>query len=129
METLELDVVVVEIRDALDNEVPFDHLMQWINEDLFFNDVQLDTLVGMLEDANLQGFATYLADKIASPTLETDIENSLPWFKNDKRNRGAYDEVFEPRDKKTLVMFKELRPKGSDQLSLPRTKKEWRSDL
>ena len=135
MENSRLELVLDEIIDALENEVevvPHDAIIQYINEEATdLTNTDLDTLVGLLEDKGYGDFASSLADEIANPTLETEIENNQPWFKNDKRNRAAIDEPKQERERSWVQRYMHICSKHSNVVYTPQRLDSpiWRNDL
>tara|TARA_R100000458_G_scaffold18674_1_gene16296 strand:+ start:1819 stop:2217 length:399 start_codon:yes stop_codon:yes gene_type:complete len=102
--------VLEELESALENSVPHNELIDWINEFSLLSSAELDTLVGLLEEKGYDSFALLLSEEIDTPTLENDLERQRPWHQNDRCNKAPADEIKYLREKMALQLFKTLRP-------------------
>ena len=129
MENLELLEVVEEIVDALDNEVPYGIIIQWVNESPL-SDKEADNLVALLEDKGCLIMASKIADEIHSPTLSDDLQRQRDWWENDVCNG-----LPKPRkewDKKWLKLYTTLysdNPEGGELIWARTDCRSWHNDI
>ena len=110
----EMQYLLEEIADALNNNIPHDELITFINDECYLTDANLDTLVGILESKGHNEFASLLSDEIHTPTLENELACQRPWHENDRCNRMPSDEILHLREKLPLQMYKLLHPSGME---------------